>query len=224
MAITFPTPLEQFFDILQISSASMDLTEQMELNQNGRGEMLTSDLGDRLWRMDIALRDGYHHESERVKARLNLFRQPGRAFFARALPNPYPQHDPTGSILGAAKPLLNAVNPNFRDIRLGALPVGYRIYDGDFLAFDYGANPVRRALHQVVIPTASMYVQVPSGGITPVFEVSPEIREGYALNAEVTLINPSFKAIILPDTTSAGNSQAKFTRGIKFSIQQTLRS
>lgn len=224
MAITFPTPLAQFFDILPIASASLDLTEQMELNQNGRGELLTSDLGDRLWRMDIALRDDYHSAHERVKARLNLFRQPGRAFFARALPNAFPRHDPDGSILGSAEPLLNAVNPNFRDIRLGGLPVGYRIYDGDYLAFSYGTNPVRQALHQVIIPTASEYVQVPSGGITPVFEVQPEIRAGYALNAEVTLISPSFKAIIIPDTTSVGNSQAKFTKGIKFSIQQTLRN
>lgn len=224
MAITFPTALSQFFDILPISSAALDLTEHMELNQNGRGELLTSDLGERLWRMDIALQDDYHHAHERVKARLNLFRQPGRAFFARALPNAFPRHDPDGGILGSAQPLLNAVNSNFRDIRLGGLPAGYRIYDGDYLSFDYGSNPVRRALHQVIIPTEDEYVRATSAGVTTTFEVQPEIRAGYALNAEVTLISPSFKAIIIPDTTSIGNSQAKFTKGIKFSIQQTLRN
>lgn len=218
MAYFFPTALENFFETLAIQSALPDLTEDMDLNWNGQGELMTADVGERLWKMDLTLKSDRYEEVEASRARIQVFRQAGRPFFAHALPMFYPQADPNGLILGARVPTLDTVAANMRDIRIAGLPAGYRLTAGDFLSFTYSTNPVRYAFHQLVgDATAS------AGGLTGLFEVNTEIRLGYALGASVRLIKPIFKAIILPGSYRGGMSMGTMTRDISFTIQQTLR-
>lgn len=218
MAYSFPTVVQNFFETLAIQSALPDLTEDMDLNWNGSGDLLTSDVGENLWKMDLTLKSDRYEEVEASRARIRVFRRAGRPFFAHALPMFYPQADPDGSILGSAQPTLAAVQANMRDIRLGGLPVGYQISAGDFLSFAYSANPVRYAFHQAVSNATAG-----SDGTTGLFEVNPEIRLGYTLGADVRLIKPIFKAIILPGSYRGGVSMGLLTRDISFTIQQVLR-
>ena len=218
MAYSFPTVVQNFFETLAIQSALPDLTEDMDLNWNGQGELMTADVGERLWKMDLTLKSDRYEEVEASRARIQVFRQAGRPFFAHALPMFYPQFDPDGSILGSVVPTLSAVQSNMRDIRIAGLPVGYQITAGDFLSFAYSANPVRYAFHQAVSNATAG-----SDGTTGLFEVNTEIRPGFALGADVRLIKPLFKAIILPGSYRGGMSMGRMTRDISFTIQQTLR-
>lgn len=218
MAYAFPTVVENFFETLAIQSARPDLTEDIDMNWNGAGDILTSDVGENLWKMDLTLKSDRYEDVEASRARVNVFRRAGRPFFAHALPMFYPQFDPDGTILGSAAPTLSTVQSNMRDIRLAGLPVGYRITAGDFLSFAYGANPVRYAFHQAVSNGTAG-----ADGTTGLFEVNTEIRPGYAIGAAVRLIKPVFKAIIVPMSYRGGVSMGLMTRDISFTIQQVLR-
>lgn len=220
MALSFPTSLNNFFGSLPIKSARPDLTESVEINQNGYGELITANLGMRLWEMSITLRNGDYHEMEAHRARINVFRQAGRPFLVHAIPSKFPRYDPTGGILGATLPTLQTVNGNQRDIILAGLPNGYKLYPGDCISFEYGSNPVRYAFHQIV----SGPVTANGSGVTPVFEVVPNLRPGYALDSDVRLISPRFKAIIKPGSVNMGSSESQRTDGISFSVIQTLRN
>lgn len=225
MALAFPVPLESFFADLPVQFSEPELTESYEMNETGYGEILTADLGTRLWQMKVSVRDGSYREIERVRARLNMLRQAGRTLIAHAIPGAFPQHDPNGSILGSNAPTLSSVAANMRDIRITGLPSGYRIYDGDYLSFQYGSNPVRYAFHQAIIPVVGTpYVQATTAGLTPAFEVTPNIRPGYATGAAVQLLRPRFKAMIVPNSTNLGRSGQQQTTGISFTLMQTLRN
>lgn len=212
MAISFPVPLDLFFDGLPVEASSPELQETYETNQNGYGEILTADLGARLWKMEITIRPGSYDEMEPIRAKLNMLRQAGRTLFAHAIPRKFPRNDPTGAILDGASVTLATVNANQRDLTLGGLPGGFQVAEGDYLSFQYGSDPVRYAFHQVVRRVAQQ------------IEVTPNIRPGYTIGAPVQLVRPYFKGIIVPNSTRLGNTGQTRTSGISFTLQQTLRN
>ncbi|MBB3234444.1 phage tail length tape measure family protein [Phyllobacterium endophyticum] len=87
---------------------------------------------------------------------------------------------------------------------------------GDLLSFDYGSNPVRRAMHRIV------EASVASGaGVTPVFEVRPHFRVGVAIDIVVTVIKPAVKMRIVPGTLDEG-SDTEVTTTLSFQARQTI--
>lgn len=218
MAYTFPLSLADFFAGLPIQTAVPDLTEAVEMSQSGGGEILTADVGPRLWKMDISIRPGYYADIEPIKAKLNLLRRAGRSLIVHAIPFKGPQSDPTGAILGASVVTLGAVHPDNREIGLEGLPVGYKITTGDFMSFTYGSNPVRYAMHQFVEDGVAG-----GDGSTNYIEISDFIRPGFALDTPVTLIKPSFKAVVVPGSTNPGRVGQRMIDGLQFSVIQTLR-
>lgn len=218
MAYTFPLPLADFFAGLPIQTAVPDLTEAVEMSQSGGGEILTADVGPRLWKMDVSIRPGYYADIEPIKAKLNLLRRAGRSLIVHAIPSMYPAADPTGSILGANVVQLDGVNVNHRDISLSGFPPGYKISVGDCMSFTYGSNPVRFAMHQFV---GEAYANG-EGVISPI-EVIDFIRPGFTLGAPVTIIKPAFKAIVVPGSTNPGRVGQRMIDGLQFTVMQTLR-
>ncbi|AXQ94020.1 hypothetical protein LV780_09555 [Cereibacter azotoformans] len=217
MAYTFPLTRADFFAGLTIETCTFDLPEVVEISRTAAGEVLTADLGPRLWRGRITLPFLTHAEAEAVKAKLHLVRGGGASLLVYPPQKPAPVIDPTGAVLGGASPAINALSAN-REMKLEGLPVGYRISEGDFLSFAYGSNPTRRALHQAVTAgTAS------GSGITNFFEVVPAIRPGAAIGAAVTLIKPYCKAVVIPGSVNPGIAAGLYTSGISFAWQQTLR-
>lgn len=214
---TFPLPLDQFFDGLPIQSVNFDLPEMLASSQTGGGEILTADLGDRLWRADVVLAPQYYYEMETIKAKLHMLRYAARTLIVHQMPIIAPSYDRDGVILGASTVTLTNVAGNNREITLSGLPADYVLTTGDGFSFQYGANPVRYAFHQIVQGgTAS------SGGVATV-EVVPFIQPGATLPLAVQLIKPIFKAVIIPGSFDPGESRGKFTTGAKFSVMQTLR-
>lgn len=217
MALTFPLPLAAFFDGLAIQTGTVDLGEALETSETAGGEILSAALGNRLWTLEVAIATRSYAEGAAVKAMLDTLRYPGRSLIARASPLYAPINDPNGGKLGGATPLLNGVAVNNREITIGGLPANYVLTAGDFVSFQYGTNPVRYALHQIVVGgTAS------AQGILRV-ELSSFVAPGFTTGVPLTLIKPVFKAVLVPGSVTPGATGSQRVDGIKFSLVQTFR-
>lgn len=214
MALTFPLTIAQFFNLLPIEQITFDSPEQNEISQTGKGEMMVAELAPMLWAGEVRLGPMTNTESASLETLLDVLRPAGRTFYAYDPRRRFPIADPTGSILGAANPVI-ATLPNTREMTISGLPANYVLTAGDYLAFTY--NGTRRALHRMVTSATAS-----AGGVTPVFEVTPAIRAGAAVAAAVTLIRPSCKALLMPGSVSKGTSRQLITRDVTFRFQQTL--
>lgn len=219
MAYAFPLSAAQFISRLPVQDITFELSEAMEVSETGGGEILTADLGTRLWKGRISLGDMTPDEAAEVLPLIDVLRRPGASFMCHDISRPGPRGDPQGTALGAATPQLLQVDANNRDIRLTGMPAGYRLSPYDYLAFSYGTNPVRYALHRA----ASMRQANGAGAFGSGLEVIPNIRPGFAALAPVTLLRASCKAIIVPGSYQPGRRKATMTTGVSFDFIQTLR-
>lgn len=186
--------------------------------QNSRtadGGVLTAVLGASLWRGDVTAYPGSRSALIKLQVQVEALDQAGDPFLAHAYPCA-PAYDPGGTIVSAASPVLHSIASDNRRIRISGLPEGYRLARGEMLAFPYGSNPVRYAMHRIVSAT----VQASSAGQTPLFEVTPHIRPGATIGAAVTLYKPAFKAVIVPGSIQ-WPQLGDLT--LSFQIIQTLR-
>ncbi|AWX93295.1 hypothetical protein DPM13_09830 [Paracoccus mutanolyticus] len=208
MAYAFPLTVAQFADILPIRELAFDIPEALELSETGGGEVLRADLGTRLWRGTVALGDMTSAETDEVMAMLDVLRRANGAFMFYDVRRPGPRLDPNGAILGAVSPTLMAINANLRDIRLQALPASYGLRRGDYLAFTYGSNPTRYALHRIAQPATAN-----ASGQTGWIEVSPSIRPGAVAGTAVSLIKT------VPTASSCGSREIVLCR---YSLQHAV--
>lgn len=214
MAITFPVPLADFFLKMAKVSVQFTLPEVLESSRTAGGEVLTADLGTRLWYGTVGIAPEYHSEANEIEARLSILRQAGRSFLVSPSTKMYPRHDPDGLILGASTPTIHSM-VGVRELKLTGLPSGYQVGAGDYLSFEYSG---KYALHQVVVGgTAS------GAGVTGNLEVTPHIRPGATAGLAVKLVKPICKAVYIPGSHQVPTSEGPFTGGGGFSFVQTLR-
>lgn len=218
MAYPFPLTRAQFMDLLPIQQMTFDLPEAVEVNETGGGELLPADLGTRLWSGEINLGDMTADEAAEALAMLDVLRRAGGSFMVHDVSRPFPRFDLSGALITGAAPVLNAVHANAREIRLSGLPPGYQLRRYDYLAFSYGSNPTRFALHRVAAPATAN-----ASGLTGYFEVSPNIRPGWLTGAAVSLSRAACKAIIVPGSVQPGRRRSTLTVGASFKFMQTLR-
>ena len=217
MALIFPLSFSYFLEKLKVQSQSFDLPESLlATGTTGTGDILTADIGTRLWTGEVQLAPMPYDEAEGVSAVISVLRQAGRSFFVRNLVKSGPRFDPEGALLSGFTPKIEAVVSN-RELALKGLPPGYVLSPGDYLGFSYGSGPVRHALHDIVTGGAAS-----SGGKLTV-EVSNFLRPGAAAEAEITLIKPVCKAVLVPGSASRGTAAGQYITGIAFKWRQTLR-
>ncbi|MBD3787218.1 MAG: hypothetical protein IE922_09645 [Sphingomonadales bacterium] len=216
--LTFPLPVSDFMGRLPIAQATFEIPESLEVSETDGGDILTAEIGTRLWRGEITLGKITRDEEADAATLIDVLRS-GRTFLAYDVRRPWPRADVNGTILGASAVQIHTLEANNRQMRLKGLPPGYELRRGDYIGWDYGANPVRRALHKVV----DLSVTASGTGITPSFEVVPNIRAGAAVSSAVRLVRAYCTAIIVPGSVSPGASRSTLTEGTKFSWQQTLR-
>ncbi len=216
MALTWPLPLSEFFEGLPVSRITFRLGNANTFSETGGGDVIPHQRGPRLWQGRIVLDKDYYPEIAAIEARLALLEEPGASLLLWDIRQPSPFADPGKAILGAAAPVIAALNANNRELDISGLPAGYVISRGDFLGFTYGANPTRYAFHRVAAGAVADGAGLASG-----IEVRPFIRPGAALGAAVTLGDPVLKAVI----TSAqyGEGRSGVTDGPSFEWRQTLR-
>ncbi|PWE29962.1 hypothetical protein DDZ14_16095 [Maritimibacter sp. 55A14] len=218
-ALAYPLSLAEFMDRLLISSAPFDLPEQVEIAGTAGGEILKSEIAARLWTGSVRLGRMTAEEARPIRARINLLRSAGASFLAYDPKRAFPAGDPGGTILGAATPVIDTLDADARLIALGGLPVGYVLAAGDMLSFQYGTNPVRYALHEVVEDSAT----ADGTGVTPLFEVRPAIRPGAVTGTAVALTWAHCKATLVPGEIEVGTTRRTITEGVAFRFIQTLR-
>lgn len=194
------------------------MPESLELSESGGGDLLTADIGERLWQGEVTLGKITRAEDADAITLIDVIRA-GKPFLVFDVRRPGPRDDLTGASLGSAAVTIHALPVNNRQVRLAGLPAGYTLQRGDYLGWDYGSAPVRRALHKVV----DVSVTADAAGTTPAFEILPNVREGAQLGAAVRLVRPYCTAIIVPGSVTAGTAAATLTEGARFQWRQTLR-
>jgi hypothetical protein len=215
--LSYPLTYAQFLGALRIEEATFRLSHPQEHTRLGDGTVISASLGASLWTGTIRLAQANHPRHAQMEALLALMDQPGATFLCHDPRYVGPASDPSGATLGSRTVTIHSVASNMRELRLTGLPSGYVLSAGDMLAFQYGSNPVRYALHRIVVGgTAS------SSGLTPMLELVPNLRAGAAAGLTVSLIRPACKARLLPEPTSGAGRQA-LSRGASFDFIQTLR-
>lgn len=215
--LSYPLTHAQFLGALRVEEVTFRLSHPQEYTRLGDGTVISASLGASLWTGTIRLAQANHPKHAQMEALIALMDQPGATFLCHDPRQIGPGNDPTGAILGSRTIMIHSVASNMREVRITGLPVGYVLAAGDMLAFQYGSNPVRHALHRIVVGgTAS------SGGLTPMLEVVPNLRPGAAAGLTVSLVRPACKARLLPDPTYGAGRQA-LSRGASFDFIQTLR-
>ena len=218
MAQSFPLARTSFWAGLKIAEASPSLPDARELYRTAGGEVITADLGARLWRGVATLAPMPPAEAEAALALIRMLNQSGRSFYASPVGHDMPVNDPGGTLLASSAVTIASLPAGNRDLTLTGLPAGFVLAAGDYLAFAYGSSPTRYALHQLVSGATA-----DANGLTPAFEVVPNIRPGAVVGAAVTLLHPSFKAVMVPGSVQEGRLARALRKGISFAWQQTLR-
>lgn len=216
MALTWPLDLVDFFDGLPIAKMTFLLGRSVTTSESGGGDLISHQVGARLWQGQITFGKDHHRVFAAIEARLALLEEPGASALIYDTRMPGPRADPDGSLLGSNLAKIATLDANNREMTLKDLPVGYEISQGDFLSFTYGSNPVRYAFHRVVTGG-----EANGSGVTPLIEVTPFIRQGAVTNTVVTLFKPTLKAKIM--VAEYGGSSATVSAGGTLNWMQTLR-
>lgn len=215
--LAFPLPAAAFFNLLPIAQITFDLPETVSHSRTRGGDVLSADIGDRLWTGEVTLGKITHEEYADVRPLIDLLRGAGTSFEIHDPTRPYPRGDLGGATLGASTPGIAALL-NARELTITGLPPGYVISRDDMIGFQYAAAPRRYALHQVVTGAVANGV-----GTTPAIEVIPPIAPGVTVGEAVTLVRPPCKAMILPNSTAPAKARAIIRDGATFRWRQTFR-
>lgn len=217
MALQFPLDFADFFDLIPADAVTWAPMDQRQKTGLRGGEILTAEVAPTLWGGSVQLPTMRARRAAQIEAILTALTVPNRAFYARKLSQIGPANDPLGAALTGFDPQIESVAQSTSEIALNGLPVGYELQPGDMLSFSYGANPVRQAFHRLTQGgTAGV------GGITPLMELAPHMRPGALAGADVQLVKPYFKAILVPGSVDYGSTRGGKTSGMSFSFQQTL--
>ena len=219
MPVSFPLPFSQFWDNGHaVTGGSFHLTDNTMAYITEGGEVFTATRGTRLWTGRISFARRQARLTRRTDAILSELRESGASFYITPLDAAFPPHDPDGSLLGTATPVISAVQGNGREIGLAGLPPGYMLDQGDFLSFVYGSAPLRHALHQVVRRRSA-----DASGSIPAIQLTPRLRPGLTPGGAVTLIRPFCKAIVRPRSYAPPEFRRLHGDGQGFDFLQTLR-
>lgn len=218
MAFTFPLDRAAFMNQLPIESMSMVLGESIEMNQTRGGEILRADKADRLWKGRITLGKMKEDEAGRIAALIERLLAADGSFVAYDVRRPFPLLDPTGSILGAATPTIHTIGTDRRECRIQGLPANYALSAKDMFGLNYGSSPVRRGLFRLVLATTAS-----GAGLTPLFDIEPELPSGVTVGTAVVLARPVCKAVIVPGSYNEGRSRRTITEGVEFAFQEAKR-
>lgn len=214
MPLTYPLSVDWFAG-LPVAECSFWLPGARQISRTRGGEVIDTPLATRLWQGRMTLAPMRHAVAAAVEARLTLLERGGASFMAHPMPLYAPIADPSGTTLGAATPTISAFVSNGREIRVTGLPAGYVLTAGDYIAWPYGSNPTRYALHQIV--TGAM---ADGAGQTPVMEIEPPARSTGSTGQAVTLVRPATKCILLP--RQPGRARPVVTDGLTLEFTQTL--
>ena len=83
MAQSYPAQLAEFFDALQVTSATFELPVTQQVSRTAGGEVITAELGASLWRGSVTLARRPYGEANRALAQIRRMARPGASFLMR---------------------------------------------------------------------------------------------------------------------------------------------
>lgn len=218
-ALVFPLALSQFMHLLKVRRVTFDTPEQMEITGLGSGQINTADIGPRLWRGEIELKRMNFVDGARIEALIGALREPSRSFLVYDVRKKHPASDFMGVTIDGYTPQIGALDADNKRFSLAGLPPSYKLTAGDYLSFQYSASPTLYAMHRIV----SWETVADGAGVTPLIEVTPHIRPGAIVGANVSLTNAHCNAIIEPGSYEPGSGVGVHSTGISFRFIQILR-
>ena len=211
MAISFPLNASQFFKDLPIVNVGLQLSDERASHSNRGGELIISESGDRLWQGEVVLDTQEASAAARFVALAELLGEAGASFLASV------EHV-SPSVTGITPTLAGVRNGN--ELKLGDLPQGATFRPGDYISFEYGADPKRYALHRI----ADLVDAVAGvGGETNYVRVIPHIQPGYTLGVTVKTADPLCKAVMEPGSLRAPTYEGIWAKGWSFRWRQSNR-
>lgn len=208
MAISYasPLPLATFWNTLRPVSSTFYPTENTNRRELANGDILTNEVGVRLWKGSIQTRPYRHKEAEAQIGIIRSIMASRASFLVR------PLHQVL-SISG--NPTLQAVSGGY-DINMSGFAAGAVVPSGAYFSFSYDGG--RRAFHQVVIGGTAN-----GSGVLNAITVEPYIQPGWAVGANIDFIQPVLKAVYVPGSSDPPTIEILHTEGLFFEWQQTLR-
>ncbi len=213
MSLTFP--LTDLIDRMLVKTCEFDLDFNQDISLAGDGGLWVKDLAPPLWQAKLTSNELVHAKALQCQALYNAMGGSLQTFLAWNPLAPYPQADPSGTILGASTVKIHTVDSGMVLLRLKGLPVGYVVTLGDFLCFDYGAGP-SRAFHQIAETAVA-----DGTGVTPLFQIAPPLRTGAAADQIVTLKKPAALMRMRPKSFKIGNT-SRMKSVVSFEAVQVL--
>jgi hypothetical protein len=227
MTITFPRTMPAEL-IARMSTCIFDLEYMQDVAPTRGGANIVRDLGPALWRASFQSARLVPATFKIVEAWLDSLGGSVKPFYAYDMQRTYAATYPAGyagltrALAGGAfdgTALLAAVAGDNVTVTLGtsgdhttALPVGFTLITGDYLAFDYSGSI--RALHRIVADGVA-----DSNGVVAV-EVRPQVRAGWS-GASVQLATPSGKFLIVPGSVKKSMQPAGYVN-LSFDGVQSL--
>jgi hypothetical protein len=190
-----PWPSSLIAEELKVESATFRLSRLREHSRDGNGTTFNKNLGPAIYRAAIQTVPLKWGKAEQVMALIEAMEDSLASFYVWNPAMPFPQADPGGVLYAASTPTIHTINGDGKRIRVQGLPPAYVLTRGDGLESVY-ATPARRQRSVVVDAT----VVADGSGVTPLFELTPFLRTGLAVDDAVNFIRPKVAMKIVPGT------------------------
>jgi hypothetical protein len=212
MTLANPLGMAAFADLLHVADVKFRPSWNQERSLTGGGETLYADRAPMLWMADVTSAAMTHADAKKLLALIN---SRGGGLLTILLYDhslPYPSPDPTGSLFGAATPVVGTITDRTHTAFTG-FPASYSVPAGTYFQIIFGST--RYYLGQFCEDkTASG-----AGAITAT-EIAPAMPASIAAGAAVTVLKPSGKFRIIPGSANASPIDL-FHSVVTFSAEQT---
>jgi len=218
MPLAYPLALTDFQERLKISVSQLVINTPLQIDRTSSGVPLPAQLGEPVWRGSFSLPPtNDRSNAARIDALLSVLDTLGASFLVYDPSKTHPAADPTGALLGAATPVISALDgTDARIMSVSGLPANYQLRGGDLIGWQYGSSPTRYALHRLVSD-----IKATALGVAASFQVTPPIQPGVTTGAAVTLIKPVIKARLEPNP-GYGVQRPVVSEGPQFSFVQIV--
>lgn len=212
MSLADPLGLAAFEDLIQFADVKFALNWYQEMSGTGGGDTLYADTAPQRWKGDFTSILMTHAVADGIMALLNS-RVGGLKTALLYNPKvPYPSSDPTGSIFGAATPVVGTIADSYH-LAFTGFPANYVCPLGMYFQIIFDTS--RYYLGQFAeAKTAS------AGGAVTSVEVSPPLPASVAGGNAVTVKKPAGKFRITPGSAYP-SVVSTLHSNVVFSAEQT---
>lgn len=192
MALSFPLSAAAFWDLLRIDEGKFMPRWHQEGSDTAGGEPLYADLAPMSWDAEFTTVAMEHAEAASIMALINSLAGGLNSFLAWNPTLPYPSSDPTGSIFGAATPVLGTITNRLVTAFTG-FPAGYVVPRGTYFGVLFDTS--RRYFGQFAEDKTA-----DGSGAIMATSITPALPASISAGAAVTISKPVAKFRMVPNS------------------------